>query len=211
MDKSQKARAGTLKKYISDQSLRLTAADRAFFADMAKVRIIDEVDAGFHYKGRSTKPALRLERLVQAGVLVRIDVFQPGRGNFKAYQFANKDIARVMGGKLPVIGAKRNALHEVITSKIYFAEGRPSTFTLEDEMTKELREQFKGIASDGSSSLPDAVFYRGESLVICESDSGQYNKAQIESKQASWKGISQVWGQPSRSAARVENAKVHRF
>src|SRR5690554_7652951 len=94
---------------------------------MAKVRIIDEQDAGHHYQNRKTPAFKRLDRLADAGILKRVDVFQPGRGNFKAYTFANKDVARVMGGKLPTIGSKRNALHEVITSKLFYAADRKST------------------------------------------------------------------------------------
>lgn len=211
MDKSFKARASTLKQYISDSTIRLSESDRAFFSDLAKVRIIDEADAGFHYSGRKTGATKRLERLVDAGILSRVDVYQPGRGNFKAYQFANKGVARVMGGKLPSIGAKRNALHEVITSKLYFSEGRPESFLLEDEMPRDLRERFSTMSVDGTSALPDAVYFQGGQLVVCEADSGQYSKGQIESKQASWRGLKQVWGQPSKSAARVDNATVHRF
>jgi len=64
---------------------------------------------------------------------------------------------------------------------------------------------------DGTSCLPDAVFYQGGQMVICEADSGQYTSTQIASKQAGWKGIKQVWGQPNVAAARVHNADVYRF
>lgn len=209
--KAFKARGATLKKYITDQTIRLTDADRALFADMAKVRIIDEADAGFHYQGRKTPPSHRLDRLAEAGILKRVDIYQPNRGNFKAYTFASKDVARVMGGKLPTIGSKRNALHEVITSKLYFAAGRPDSFKLEADLTKEEKQYFSTLSVEGGSCLPDAVFYEGGQMVVVEADSGQYTAAQIAAKQAGWKGIKQIWGQPSVAAARVHNAQSFRF
>jgi len=209
--KAFKARTGTLKQYIKDQTIRLTDADRALFADMAKVRIIDEQDAGHHYQNRKTPAFKRLDRLADAGILKRVDVFQPGRGNFKAYTFANKDVARVMGGKLPTIGSKRNALHEVITSKLFYAAGRPDSFKLEADMTKDEKKFFSSLSVDGGSCLPDAVFYDGGQMVVCEADSGQYTSTQIAAKQAGWKGLKQIWGQPSVAAARVHNATAYRF
>lgn len=209
--KALKARAGTLKQYISDSTIRLTDADRALFSDLAKVRIIDEQDADFHFQNRKTPASKRLDRLAEAGILKCVDVFQPGRGNFKAYTFANKDVARVMGGKLPTIGSKRNALHEVITSRLYFAAGRPDSFKLEADLSKEEKQYFSTLSVDGGSCLPDAVFYEGGQMVVVEADSGQYTAAQIAAKQAGWKGIKQIWGQPSIAAARVHNAQSIRF
>lgn len=208
---AEKVRTGTLRQYIKDDKIRLTDADRALFSDLAKVRIVDEKDAGFHYENRKTPASKRLDRLAEAGILKRVDVFQPERGNFKAYQFANKDVARIMGGKLPSIGSKRNALHEVITSKLYYAVGRPDSFKLEADLSKDEKKLFSTMSVDGTSCLPDAVFYQGGQMVICEADSGQYTSTQIASKQAGWSGIKQVWGQPSVAAARVHNADVYRF
>ena len=209
--KALKARSSTLKQYISDSTIRLSDADRALFSDISRVRIVDESDAGVHYSGRKTPASSRLDRLVEAGILKRVDVYQPGRGNFKAYQFANEDVARVMGGKLPTIGAKRNALHEVITSRIYFAAGRPDSFTLEADFSRDEKAFFSTRSVDGGSVLPDAVYYKNGEMVVCEADSGQYSSSQIASKQAGWTGLKQVWGQPSQSAARVHNAQVYRF
>lgn len=207
--KAFSARTGTLKQYIKDDKIRLTDKDRALFSDLAKVRIVDEKDAGFHYENKN--PTKRLDRLAEAGILKKVDVFQPDRGNFKAYQFANKDVARVMGGKLPSIGSKRNALHEVITSKLFYAAGRPDSFRLEADLTPDEKKFFATLTVDGGSCLPDAVFYNGGEMVVCEADSGQYTTSQIATKQAGWKGIKQIWGQPTRAAARVHNAEVYRF
>lgn len=209
-------RTGTLKKYIADASIRLSDKDREFLRDLARVGIIDSKDAdSFHYQDTRTDASRRLDRLCEAGVLEKIDVNQPGRGKFKAYQFKTDKIATLFGGKKPTIGRKRNALHEVITSKLFFAEGRPNTFVVEANFSKKERELFalsSPSATGRNSAIPDAMYVRADGqIVVVEADSGQYNKTQIRSKQEAWTGFAQVWGQPDRAAARVTNAVVHRF
>lgn len=209
------ARTTTIKKYVGDGNFRLSVDDRAFLADLAKVRIIDAADADRHHFGdRKTPAERRLEKLCEVGILERVTVNQPGRGKFKAYQFAHDRVATLFGGKRPVIGRKRNALHEVITSKIYFAEGRPSSFVVEGDFNKSQRELFQvanQTLSGRESCTPDAMFIRDGEIVVVEADSGQYNKNQIVYKQAAWQGFRQVWGQPARASARVDNATVHLF
>lgn len=209
------ARTRTVKKYLDDKTFRLSSDDRAFLNDLAKVRIIDERDADSqHYQGRKTPAARRLDKLVEIGILERTEVNQPGRGNFKAYQFKTDKMASLFGGKRPVIGRKRNALHEVICSKIYFAEGRPESWLIEGDFKKEHRELF-GVANKTltgrESCFPDAMFVRDGKIVAVEADSGQYNQTQIQSKQAAWGEFEQVWGQPDKASARVHNCTVHRF
>ena len=208
-------RANTLKKYLTETNFKLSKEDREFLADLAKVHIIDEKDAGkHHYKNRKTGAAKRLDRLCEIGLLEVQPVVQPGRGKFKAYHFKTDRIAALFGGKRPIIGRKRNALHEVITSRIYFAEGRPESFVTESAFTKEQRALFdvEGKTLNGRDAcLPDAIFVRNGEVVIVEADSGQYSKAQIENKQAAWRGFQQIWGQPAKASARVSSGMVHTF
>lgn len=209
------ARSATLKKYLDDQRFRLSKDDRAFLSDLAKVRIIDEKDADtWHYRGRKTPAARRLDKLCEIGILEKTQVNQPGRGNFKAYQFKTDRMARLFGGKRPVIGRKRNALHEVICSRIYFAEGRPETWRVEGDFSREHHELFRvgdRTLTGRESCIPDAMFIREGRVVAVEADSGQYNQTQIASKVAAWSQFDQVWGQPAKASARVHNATVHRF
>lgn len=208
-------RAGTLKKYIQDDNLRLSAADRAFLSDLARVGIVDEADAQrHHFQERKTTAARRLDRLCEAGVLECHNVHQPGRGNFKAYSFKTERIATLFGGHKPTIGRKRNALHEVIISRIFFAEGRPSTFVVESRFSKNQRDLFTvagGTMMGRDACFPDALFIQNGEIVVVEADSGHYNKTQILNKQNAWSGFQQVWGQPAKASARVDGAKVHCF
>lgn len=210
------ARTRTLRKYIDDGNIRLSKYDREFLNDLARVGIIDEKDAdAHHYDEKKTPAKRRLDRLCEAGVLEKTIVTQPGRGQFNAYQFKTDRVATLFGGKRPTIGRKRNALHEVITSKIYFAEGRPQTFVVESNFSREQKKMFEldtPALTGRNSSIPDAMYFTaGGEIVVVEADSGQYNKNQINSKQAAWKNYKQVWGQPDKAAARVTNAKVYRF
>ena len=208
-------RANTLKKYLNDSNFKLSQEDRAFLADLSKVSIIDEKDAdNFHYRERKTGASARLDRLCEIGLLEAQTVVQPGRGKFKAYHFKTDRIATLFGGKKPIIGRKRNALHEVITSRIYFAEGRPESFTVESAFDNDQRALFnvEGKTLKGRDAcLPDAMFIRNNEVVIVEADSGQYSKSQIQNKQSAWQGFKQVWGQPGKASARVGNATVHTF
>ncbi len=206
-------RTSTLRKYLNGD-IRLTERDREFLSDLSRVQIIDKQDAlNVHFK--TANSSKRLDSLCKAGVLERIEVNQPGRGRFKAYHFKTDKIASLFGGRKPAIERKRNALHEVITSKIFFAENRPKSFVVEGNFTKEQNELFK-LSSPSltgrNSSIPDAMYVNASGeIVVCEADSGQYNKTQIRSKQAAWKGFKQVWGQPAKAGARVTGSKVHLF
>ena len=211
-------RSSTLRQYISDQKLRLSDADRAFLSDLAVVRIIDESDAdSHHFQGRKTKSSRRLDKLCDSGLLECKRVFQPGRGEFKAYTFKTDKIASLFGGKRPSIGAKRNALHECITSRLFFAEGRPDSFILEADFSKSQKDLFRvgqGVVAGREICLPDALYVsNGGEIVVVEADSGQYTKSQIRAKQAAWVGMKQVWGQPNKAFARVTDGstRVHNF
>lgn len=208
-------RTRTLGKYIADSNIKLSEADREFLRDLSRVHIIDEKDIReTHYKDRKD-PLRRMERLCEAGVLEKVKVGQPGRGKFNAYTFASPQVAKLFGGKKIESASRRNALHEVITSRLYFKLERPETFTLESQFSNDLKNRFKLTApslTDRMSAIPDATYIdsKGE-IVVVEADSGQYNKRQITSKQIAWKGFKQVWGQPERASARVSGAEVYRF
>ena len=212
-------RTTTLKKYISDDKLRLSAKDRVFLDDLARVGIIDIQDAeNFHYKGQTRTPAAkRMERLCEAGLLEKVPAHQPGRGKFDAYQFKSDKLASLFGGKRLSIGSKRNALHEVITSKLYFKLGRPESFVTENRFDNEIKDLFRTLSGGGSRKhrslgMPDAIYKDGNDIIIVEADSGQYTKSQVDKKQTVWQGYKQVWGQPSKSCAKVEGgATVYAF
>ena len=209
-------RTRTLRKYISDGSIKLSEADRDFLRDLSRVHIIDEKDAdNTHYQDRKTPASRRLDRLCEAGILEKVKVGQPGRGRFNAYTFSTSKVATLFKGKRIVTTGRRNALHEVITSRLYFAVGRPESFKVESNFNDEEKKVFK-LASpsitERMSSIPDALYYdSSNNMVVVEADSGQYNKRQITSKQNAWKDFKQVWGQPERASSRINNAEVFRF
>ena len=52
--------------------------------------------------------------------------------------------------------------------------------------------------------MPDAIYTDSNSqIVLVEADSGNYTKSQILAKQAAWRGIRTVWGQPSKASTRI--------
>ncbi|MFQ5588183.1 MAG: hypothetical protein ACE5F7_05025 [Nitrospiria bacterium] len=183
----------------SEVKVRLLSADRAFLRDLSRLQILSEEIANknhyCHLKGGSARS---LGRLARAGVIRRTRRFIPGQGVTNLYQFANQKVAKAWGGELPEIGAKRNEFHELITSGLYFQEGRPEDFRLANRMTDEEISAFNG-------HRPDAVFTDPETgrPVAVEADSGHYNRKQIRAKLAKWQGHKQVWGQPENSSAHV--------
>lgn len=195
------------------QPLRLLAADRNFLSDLARVNIISEKMASkynyAHLKGGATRSLVRMEAagLIKSNT-VRLESGRP----VKTYQFANKQIARAWGGSLPVIGAKRNVLHELITSKMYYEAGRPNDFRVAAKFSD------MDIATVGGSR-PDALYTdpRTGELVVAEADSGNYTRKQIIEKIARWESVGLTrfaWGQPSYTRARVpglENITTSRY
>lgn len=186
----------------SPQSLRLTIADRSFLRDLARIQIISNDLANKHHyahlKGASERP---LARLVNAGVLHAKVLNVPNAPPVRTYQFATDAIAKAWGGSRPVTGAKRTDLHELITSRLYFALGSPHDFRLARHFTKHDNTIV-------SSHKPDAMYSdttTGE-LVVVEANSGHYTRSQVIDKVARWHslGISkQVWGQPLHSSVNV--------
>lgn len=182
----------------TNANIRLSVADRSFLKDLSKVQLIssDLADKNHygHLKGTSVRS---LERLEKAGLITSKQLYQPGAAPVKIYQFADKSIAGAYGGKLPVTGAKRTDLHELMTSRVYFELGRPDTFKLATRFSRE------DIVLCGSVR-PDAIYTDPETgeMVVVEADSGNYRQHQIKAKMACWRAAGltrQVWAQPSHA------------
>jgi hypothetical protein len=129
----------------------------------------------------------------------------------KTYEFASQALARAWGGSLPVTGAKRTELHELITSYLFFELGKPADFRLAADFNQ--RD-----AQHCGTCRPDAFYTDDEGArVAVEADSGQYSWRQIAYKQQLWAafGIQKtVWGQPQFAAAKMEagtGIQVFRF
>lgn len=210
------ARTGTLKR-LTGENFRLSAADRAFLSDLVKVRVIAVDDADeHHYQDQKSGARRRLDKLVDAGLLKAHDFTVPGSGAQRAYSFSSQTIAGRFGGKLPNISRMRNAFHEVLTSRVYFAEGRPDSFKLEADLTLTDKSAIRQPGQSLSDvHMPDAVYRDAQgNLVMVEADSGQYNQRQIRQKINAWSAFRQVWAQPMARNSAVENqsnATVHRF
>ena len=211
-----KVRTRTLKK-VTGGNFRLSADDHAFLTDLQRVRIIAETDANnTHYSNRKTTASKRLNKLVEAGLLKKLEITVPGQGVLGAYSFADEHVAAKYSSKMPNISRMRNGHHELIVSRLFFAEGRPDTFKIEADFCDADMEVFRRAGESVSEmATPDAMYLsvHGEPVVI-EADSGQYNSTQIKNKVSAWAGFKQVWGQPRVRKSAVENycdAVVHRF
>ena len=184
----------------TEANIRLSVADRDFLKDLSKVQIISSDLADRHHyahlKGASGRS---LERLEKAGLISSKMLHQAGAAPVRIYQFADKSIAGAYGGKLPVTGAKRTDLHELMATRAYFELGRPESFKLASDFTKD--EIFRC-----GSMRPDAMYAdpsTGE-IVVVEADSGHYNQSQIKAKLARWRAAGltrQVWAQPQTARA----------
>ena len=182
----------------ANANVRLSVADRWFLKDLAKVQMIssDLADKN-HYSHLKGASARSLDRLEKAGLISSKTLYQPKAEPIKIYQFADKSIAGAYGGKLPVTGAKRNDLHELMSSRAYFELGCPSTFKLATDFTK------AEIAACGSMR-PDAIYTDADTgeMVVVEADSGHYNQSQINAKVTRWRAAGltrQVWSQPQHT------------
>lgn len=181
-------------------NIRLSAADRGFLSDLARVQIISsDLADKHHYDHLKGGSAGSLERLEKAGLITSKTLNQSGSLPIKTYQFASEPIARAYGGRLPVTGAKRTDLHELMTTRAFYALDRPADFRLAADLTK------TEIARCGSLR-PDAVYTDPASgeMVMVEADSGQYTQSQIKDKMARWRASGntrQVWAQPARGVS----------
>jgi hypothetical protein len=207
-------RTNRLKRIAGTKTeLRLLAADRQFLRDLSRVNLLSsEHAAKYHYshlKGGATRS---LDRLEAAGLIESKTLRVAGRPPVKTYQFSSRNMARAWGGALPITGAKRNDLHELISSDLYLKLGRPADFRLAASFSE------ADIATVGGCR-PDALYTdpgSGE-LVAVEADSGHYTKQQILHKLARWESVGLnrfVWGQPHDATVRVpalETISIHRF
>lgn len=180
--------SGTLKK------IRISKADRSFLKDLSRLQILSrELVSQSHYQHLKGGVRRSLARLEEAGIIRSEKGFIPGRGVTTLYQFSSLKMAKAWGGTLPSLGAKRNELHELITSELYYLSGKPEDFRLANRLTDDELIAFNG-------HRPDAVFTdleTGEPVAV-EADSGHYNKQQIMKKLVDWKNCRQVWGQAAR-------------
>lgn len=188
-----------LKRAGTGVSIRLLDADRAFLRDLSRVQILSSDLANQHHYAHLKDGSTRsLGRLEAAGILQRKTLFIAGERPTTIYQFANEAVARAYGSGLPVTGAKRTDYHELMTSRAYFALGRPADFRVAARMTADEIELCR-------DTRPDALFTdpaTGE-LVVVEADSGHYTQKQIAAKMSKWgsAGLRQVWAQPARSVS----------
>jgi len=180
-------------------SVRLLEADRSFLRDLSKVQILSTDLADQHHyghlKGRSTRSLGRLEA---AGIITSKSLYVAGEKPTTVYQFANEAVARAYGSSLPVTGAKRTDYHELMTSRSYFALGRPDDFRLAAHMTHDEINLCRDTRPDALYTDPTT----GE-LVVVEADSGHYTQKQINDKMEKWSsaGLRQVWAQPARGVS----------
>lgn len=195
------------------QPFRLLAADRAFLRDLGRVNIIsNDMAKKYHYGHLKGGCERSLARLEAAGLIESKKLHLAGRAPLKTYQFANLKQARLWGGSLPVTGAKRNEMHELITSRLYFETGKPADFRLAYKFSN------ADIATVGGCR-PDALYTDASTgaLVAVEADGGNYSRKQIIEKLARWNSVGikhSVWGQPSYAVARVpalQNISIYRF
>ncbi len=197
----------------STVEIRLLAADREFLRDLSRVKLLSSDHAAkYHYSHLKGGADRSLNRLEAAGLIESKTLRVAGRPPFKTYQFSSRSMARAWGGSLPVTGAKRNDLHELISSDLYFKTGRPADFRLAADFTD------RDISAVGGCR-PDALYTDPSSgeLVAVEADSGHYSRHQILKKIAAWESVGLkriVWGQPQYAAARVpnlNNCSLYRF
>jgi hypothetical protein len=218
MARAHTARTSRLRRRFGlPEGLRLTARDRAFLADLAKVGVIDEMTASrHHYAANQTGAGRRLAKLADAGLLRRADIIDPSRGQIAVYAFSRDRVARAFGGRAVATGPNRTTYHELLVSRTYFDLGRPADFRVAVQfdgrdlarfgarrpIPPHQRQTHHGMARD--AAIPDALYTDSAGvLVVVEADAGHYTTRQIQQKQAQWSAYQQVWAQPARPHARV--------
>ncbi len=204
------ARTGPLARIAtSDAVLVLSASDRALFRDVAVVRLVSQdLIERFHYAHRGGGASRRLARLEEAGILEARLLYAVGRKPVRVYRFAARVIAAAWGDPSVPTVAQGRMLHEILTTRAYFALGRPLGFRIAARLDEAERLKFE-------SHCPDAVYTDRVSgrIVLVEADSGQYTARQIREKTRYWCSVGfprQVWVQPAgtRTAPGPEGAGI---
>ncbi len=204
------ARTGPLARIATtDAVLVLSASDRALFRDVAVVRLVSQdLIERFHYAYHSGGAARRLARLEEAGILEARPLYAVGRKPVRVYRFAARAIAAAWGDPAVPTVAQGRMLHEMLTTRAYFALGRPLGFRVATRLNEAERFLFE-------SHCPDAVYpdRAGGRIVLVEADSGQYTARQIREKTRYWRSVGfprQVWVQPAgtRTAPVPEGAGI---
>jgi hypothetical protein len=218
MTRAQSVRTYRLRqRFDLPAGMRLTARDRAFFADLAKVGVIDTANAStYHYAENAGGAGRRLDKLVSAGLLARADIIDPSVGRIAVYAFSSDRIARAFGGRAVHTGPNRTTYHELLVSRSYFDAGCPADFRTAIQFDAQdlahfgarqpapphVRTTLHGIA--GEAAIPDALFTNADGeLVVVEADAGHYTTRQIHHKQVRWARYKQLWVQPARARARI--------
>ena len=194
---------------LTHKEIRLSHDDRQFLHDLAKVEFISsDIAQKHHYQNRKTDPTVRLNRLVESGLLKRHFVTEQGRGQLSVYEFGGDNIAKAWGAKRSHFGANRTLHHELVTSRLYFKLESPSDFRKENKFTKNDKKFIQERVGGRHDYQPDAMYTgsHGETVFV-EADSGQYNRTQIHTKQQAWRRVKQVWGQPGHAFAPICSQK----
>lgn len=182
----------------SGVTLRLSVADRAFLKDLARLQLLSaDLADTYHYRHLKGGSQRSLARLEAAGLISSQWLYQPGLAPLRVYQFASDPVARAYGGRLPVTGAKRTELHELLTSRAYYALRQPQDFRVAANFTQEDQHQC-------GSLRPDALYSEAGETVLVEADSGHYSRGQINQKVNRWRNLGltrQVWAQPAHRAS----------
>ena len=190
-----------LKRRIDGLSIRLFKEDKTLLSDIARVGVIDTLDASSHY-ANSNKATSRLEYLVNKGVLSVAQTLHQKHGMVKVYSIANDKIANIW--RTTAYEQKRNCsiLHDLMVSKAYFAAGRPQSFLLANNLSHQDKDKFT-IAKyfNSSGSTPDALYTNSAGEAVCvEADAGQYTSSQISKKIEHWRSMGYThihWSKPN--------------
>lgn len=184
---------------------RLSANDRAFLTDLAKVQVISaDLAHTHHYGNRKTPASARLNKLVEAGLLKRHINFDTTTGRQPVYEFANSKIAKSWGGRLSSFASNCSLAHELITSRLYFALDRPADFRKENDFKKTDQQLISSSYGHTRDHKPDALYTNDDGeICVVEADAGHYTRTQIRTKQVAWRHLKQVWGQPTHAHAPI--------
>ena len=106
----------------SQATIRLSAADRGFLRDLARLQLISSDLADRHRYGHLKGASVRSRsHLRAAGLITGKLLNRTGSFPLRTYPFARCAIAKAYGGRLPATGAKQTELHELMTTRAHYA------------------------------------------------------------------------------------------